>query len=270
MSDQQAPTAMRLHAARFGYPFPPLAGGSEQQPAATEDTPAVAGPEQAPGTAQEQPQDVDWKQRYDNLQPEYTRTTQRLTELESREQLFEIALTSEDPDTQRQALERLGFELPPEEDPEGPEPIYDDPVEELRAQQQQLEERLNQTDTSQREAAQFDYLSDYIDEQVEELGINQLDDATQEWILGRAMDMPVQQPPGSPVPAVPDVKGAFEAFQTWETERQRQWARGKRGAPTVVAGGRDATEAPTLALDATHEQRVAFAMQKLAENDQQQ
>jgi hypothetical protein len=50
---------------------------SDQQAPPQADTPAVAGPNEAPGT-QEQPQ-VDYEKRYNDLQPEYTRATQRLS-----------------------------------------------------------------------------------------------------------------------------------------------------------------------------------------------
>src|SRR4051794_37569933 len=57
---------------------------SDQQPPEHQDTAAVAGPNEAPGTAQEQAE-VDWQKRYNDLQPEYTRTTQSLREAEQKQ-----------------------------------------------------------------------------------------------------------------------------------------------------------------------------------------
>jgi hypothetical protein len=72
---------------------------SDQQAPPQADTPAVAGPTEAPGT-QEQPQ-VDYEKRYNDLQPEYTRATQRLSELEQQQQWYELAMTTD--------VERLGM-----------------------------------------------------------------------------------------------------------------------------------------------------------------
>jgi hypothetical protein len=57
----------------------------------------------------------------------------------------------------------------------------------------------------------------------------------------------------------------MEEFGLWETERQKNWAKSKRGAPYVPAGGQSANEVPNLD---THQGRVDYAMQKLAENEQ--
>ena len=235
---------------------------SDQQPPQSGDTAAVAGPDVAPGTAEGQPE-VNWEKRYQDLQPEYTRATQRLSEMERERELYQIAMTTDDPDTQRQALEALGYELPDEESPEELEPVeWEDPNDQRLSQ---VEQRLERMTAEQREQAQFEYLNSYVDEQVARLGLDQLDEDTRHWILHRAINMPVPQGPGSFVDELPDVEGAYKAFQDWETARQRQWAQTKR-SPYVPPGGQEATEAPDLS---THEGRVAHAMQKIAEHADQ-
>lgn len=237
---------------------------SDQQAPPSGDTPAVAGPEQAPGTAQEQPQ-VDWEKRYQDLQPEYTRTTQQLRELEQQKQWYELAVTSADPDTQRQALEALGYELP--EEHEEPEPAeYQDPYEELLARQQALEQRIAQGDQTRQQEQEANLIREIADERLSRL--EGLAPEDQDLVLAYAVHaLPPVREPGVPVP-LPDVAKAFEVFQAREVERQKSWASTKR-APYVPPGGQPATEVP-LPRNATHDQRVAFAMQKVAEQQEPQ
>jgi hypothetical protein len=232
---------------------------SDQQPPANErDTAAVAGPIEAPGTAQEQAE-VDWQKRYNDLQPEYTRTSQEAADLRNRNQWYEIALTSEDPDTQRQALEALGYELPdPEQGEEEFEPAeYDDPVEELRTRQQTLEERLNQEQEAMRMAEQGALIREFVDERMGQF--EGLPPKAQEWILAYAVNaLPAVHEPGVPVP-LPDLGQAHQAWQELQTEAQQSWAKTKR-APHVMPGGVTADQVPDRS---THEGRVALGLQRL-------
>lgn len=237
---------------------------SEQQPPAPQDTAAVAGPDEAPGTAESTPQDdlAAYKQRYDNLQPEYTRATQRVKELEQQHQWYELLVTSDDPDTRRQAAQALGYELPEEEglEEEFSPAEYDDPVEELRTRQQQLEERLNQEQEAMRMAEQGALIREYVDERMNQF--EGLPSRAQEWILAYAVNaLPAVQEPGVPVP-LPDLATAHQAWQELQTEAQSAWAKTKQRAPRFMPGGVTADQVPDRS---THESRVALGMQRLQE-----
>ena len=263
MSDQQAPEGVRRHAVRFGYPFPPLAGGSEQ--AEAPDTPAVAGPAEAPGTAQDQPQDgAAYEQRYKDLQAEYTRSQQAFKEAQEQNQWLRAYATTDDPDIQRQAAEILGIELAnPEEEfeqfdePEG----YEDPTEQLLKRLEALEGTLNSQAQQQREAAENDFRSAYAHEQLDELGVDPEDTETRQIIYERALSLPQLRPaPGMPVGSLPDIKAAYEQFQAWEARRMAAWAKSKK-APYVPTGGLPANEVPNSGTG--HEARMARAMRSL-------
>jgi hypothetical protein len=238
---------------------------SDQQAPPVADTPAVAGPDQAPGTAQEQPE-VNWEKRYQDLQPEYTRTTQQLREYEERNRLYDLAMTAEDEDTRRQALEALGYEIPEAEDPEPAE--YEDPYEELRSRQERLEQQFQQDQQATREQIEGQLISELATERLTALGVPEAD---HDLVLAYAINAlpPKQQPPGSPVRVLPDVEGAVEFFQAREAERQKEWAKTKR-APYVASGGSDATQAPQLPPDANHEQRMEYAKRRLMEMESPQ
>jgi hypothetical protein len=233
---------------------------SEQQaPPTRTDTPAVAGPTEAPGTQDQATQDIDWQKRYSDLQPEYTRATQELKELQERQQWWELYATSEDPDTQRQALEALGYELPDQPDEELDPAEYEDPYEELSARQQALEQQFQERTQAEQQSQEAALIRAITDERLEQL--DGLTEADQDWVLAYAINaLPPVREPGVPVP-LPDVRAAYEVFQARETERQKQWASTKR-APYVPPGGRTANEVPDRS---THEGRVAYGMQRLYE-----
>jgi hypothetical protein len=234
---------------------------SDQQPPAPQDTAAVAGPAEAPGSAESTPQ-VDWEKRYQDLQPEYTRTTQELKELQQAKQWYDLLVTSEDPDTRRQAAEALGYELPEDEEPEEEfNPAdYDDPLEAQDARLSALEQRIQQEQQQAQEAYEGQLIDQMSHDALQALDPD-LSEEDHNLVLAYAINAlpPVQQPPGSPVRILPDVKAAYEFIQGRDTQRQKQWAKTKR-APVVMPGGVTASEVPDLT---THEGRVAQAMQRL-------
>jgi hypothetical protein len=233
---------------------------ADQQVPASQETPAAAGPE---GTGAAEQAEVDWQKRYSDLQPEYTRSTQRLRELEDREALYQLYLTAEDADTQRQALEQLGYELPEEE--EFAEPVeYEDPYEELLVRQQALEQRIAQRDQADQETQENALIRAITDERM--AAIEGLDEDAHDWVLAYAINaLPAIREPGVPVP-LPDIQGAFEAFQEFETARQKGWAKSKR-APYVPPGGQTATEVPDLD---SHQGRVDYAVRQLQQAEVQE
>jgi len=231
---------------------------SDQQPPAPQDTAAVAGPTEAPGTAQDT-QEVNWEKRYQDLQPEYTRTTQQLRELEQQKQWYELALTTDDPDTQRQAFEALGYELPQQE--EEFEPVeYDDPIEELRAELGSVRQEVDQRNEAMRLAEEGALIREFTDERLNSL--EGLAPEDHDMVLAYAINaLPPKRLPGVPVP-LPDVEGAFEYFQQREVERQKQWAKTKK-APYVMPGGVTADPVPDPGTG--HNARMNRAMRSVYE-----
>jgi hypothetical protein len=252
---------------------------SEQQAPAQQDTPAVAGPNEAPGAAQEQPPYGDpsdpAEKRYSDLRSWTDRVAQevselrpykdQVTELQQKAQWYELLVTSDDPDTRRQAAEVLGYELPEEE---GFEPAeYDDPTDSLRSEVTELRQRYEQDQQAAQEAYEGQVIDQMSRQSLKDLDPN-LSEEGHNMILAYAINaLPaVQQPPGSPVRVLPDVKQAYEIFQAYQTEQQKQWAKTKR-APHVMPGGVTANEAPDTGHG--HDSRMNRALRHLQESEMQ-
>jgi hypothetical protein len=240
---------------------------SEQQPPAERDTAAVAGPTEAPGT-QDQPQEPDYRQRYENLQPEYTRTTQELADIKRQNEWYQLLVTSTDPDTQRQAAEALGFDLPDEEPEEVESAEYEDPYADLRQELDELKAWKEQNTTQEREAAAFEYLNGHIAQEVSRVGLDQLNDKARDWVVSRALALPgIPAPPGAPHDELPNIEAAYQEWQDLVTEEQRNWAKVKRGAPYVPPGGQPANEVPDTGTG--HDARMNRALRFLQESEMQ-
>jgi hypothetical protein len=243
---------------------------SEQQPPAQQDTAAVAGPEQAPGTAQEQqPAGDPYEKRYNDLRPQFDRTTQELSEIKQQQQLYEIALTTTDPDTQRQALQQLGYDVPDEvEDVEPAEWTDDeDPLADVRQELAELKQWRDQNQSQAQEAAGFEFLMGHINNEVERLGMDKLDEATRQLVLSQALASPgVPAPPGAPHDELPNVEAAWKQFQAWRDEEQKRWAKTKSSAPYVPPGGLPANEVPDPGTG--HNSRMNRAMRSLQEQQE--
>jgi hypothetical protein len=209
--------------------MPPL--DNEPAAPASQDTPPAPTPTQpAPeGT----PADVDYRQRYDNLRPQFDRTAQEAAALRA-----EMERVTSDADYQRQLMASWGYEL---EDPA----TATDPGAELRDQiadqLAELQEWKNTLTTEQQEAAQLQQITASVDEQFRAVGSGStpLDDATKEWITTRALNMDPRED------GMPDIAGAHKAFTDWEQGRMKAWGQTKR-APHIAADGTAGTNAPDL------------------------
>jgi hypothetical protein len=237
---------------------------SDQQAPAPPDTPAVAGPDEAPGTQEQQVTADPYEKRYNDLRPEFDRATAERAELAQWKEWAQLALTTEDTDTQRQALQRLGFDV--SDEVEDVEPAY----EEQYVQDPRLDEIVawkEKQEQAAKEAAGFEYLTGHINSEVERLGMTNLDDATRQWVLSRALANPgIPAPPGSPHDELPNVEAAYKEFQAWELERQKQWAKTKQNAPYVPPGGQPANEVPDPGTG--HNSRMNRAMRALQEQQE--
>lgn len=226
------------------------------------DTPADAGPEGASGAAEQTQAEIDWAKRYNDLRPEYTRATQEAAELRQAQQYYELALTSDDADIRRQALEALGYQLDESPDDGDVEQAYpQDPYDQLRQELAQVQQRVDQREQDDENARQTDLIRSITDERLGQLPDLATED--QDWILAYAINaLPALHEPGVPVP-LPDIQAAYDVFNARETERQKTWAKTKR-APYVSSGGRDATEAPDPGTG--HQARLNRAMLSLRNN----
>jgi hypothetical protein len=241
---------------------------SDQQAPQNGDTPAVAGPTEAPGT-QEQPQVPEGyipEKRYSDLQSEYTRTAQERAELRQWREMAEMAFTTDDPDTQRQALQRLGYDVPEEvEDVEPAE--YEDPYETLTQRLERLERQNEEAQTQAQDRQAFEFLTGHVTQESERLGLDQLNDKAREWILSRAMHLAVPAPPGAPHDEIPDLEAALSEWHDLMDQEQKSWASTKQRAPYVPPGGLPANEVPNPGTG--HEARMDRARRALAEQEMQ-
>lgn len=220
-------------------------------------SPAVAGPEGASGTAEQIAQaEIDWQKRYADLQPEYTRTSQENAALRQRQELYDLLITSEDPDTRRQVAERLGYQL--EEEQSGQAYEEDEPWEVYDQRLANLERQQAEREQQEADAQRAREVRVVLDERLEQLP--GLDREDQDWVLAYAINaLPVAED------GFPDIGKAFEVFAERENARQRRWAQTKRGAPSVPSNGQAATEVPDLDK---REDRVDWMVRRLQEQEQ--
>jgi hypothetical protein len=95
-----------------------------------------------------------------------------------------------------------------------------------------------------------------VDARLDTLGLDKDD---QDWVLAYAINaLPVTQE------GLPDIEQAHSVFVARETERQRQWAKGKRSAPHIAPNGQAATEVPNLDK---RQDRVDWMLRRMQENE---
>jgi hypothetical protein len=218
------------------------------------NTPVVPGPD---GTGAEQAAqsegDGGWSKRYTDLQAEYTRMSHETAELRRQQELYDLMISTDDPDTRRQVAERLGYQL--EEEP-AEEPEYDDPFEKYNERLGRIEQSLTQREQNEQDEAYAAQVRSAVDARLDTLGLDKDD---QDWVLAYAINaLPVTQE------GLPDIEQAHSVFVARETERQRKWAKGKRSAPHIAPNGQAATEVPNLDK---RQDRVDWMLQRMQENE---
>jgi hypothetical protein len=216
--------------------------------------PGVAGPEAGTGSAEQAAQaETDWQKRYGDLQPEYTRVTQENAELRHQQELYDLLISTDDPDTRRQVAQTLGFTLEEEEPDPGEQ--GDDPFSRYDERIGRLEETLTQREQNERDEAYAEQVRQAVDARLDTLGLPKDD---QDWVLAYAINaLPITGE------GLPDIEQAHRVFTERETARQREWARGKR-APHIAPHGQAATEVPNLDK---RQERVDWMVRRMQEND---
>jgi hypothetical protein len=225
---------------------------SDQQPNPDETQDTSVNTDAPAGDVTEQTDGTNWQERYEHLQPEFTRATQEAAQYR---QLVE-ALTSEDQDTRAYAAQALGLELAP---PQNTDDGFEDPNADLRRKIEEFDQ-WRQATMSQAQQAQ----AQERDVAVIGGGIGRLQEQ-----LGRELTEQEVQLIGDAAWANRDDKGlpnidqVIELYTGIRTHDQKTWAKTKN-APFVSSSGQAATQAPNLDDD---QQRQQWMAQQLADLD---
>lgn len=227
-----------------------------------------AGPADADNPGDSGPgQEFDYKRAYEALRPEYTRTTQELSQAQAAaqaaaeyEQLF-AAL--QDPDQQAEALAALGFDMDTGAPVGQPDPnAFVDPLEQevetLRAQLDELRQSQQEVSTRREQEQLIEMRDQYIGDALSfiEEQTSQKFTAREEEVLGNlAVALETEE-------GVPDVQGAYEAIygsQGVLELRRQSWIESKRGASSAPLG----STIPADRRPTTRSGRVAYIDERL-------
>lgn len=224
--------------------------------------------------------EFDFQKGYNELRPEFTRTTQELSQARSAlseyEQLFQAL---QDPDTRGQALELLGFEIEAGEPQggNGSTQQYTDPLEEELAELRTYVDELRSQRASEQEAQERDSFiqlrNEYIGEVITDLEA-QLQQAGQrdfrfnekdEIALGNlAISMADDN-------GLPDVQGAYDILfgNDGVVESRRQsWIDSKLNATYSIPPITSTT--PAEQRPQNKSQRIQYIDERLAQLERQQ
>lgn len=160
---------------------------------------------------------TDWAKRYNDLRPEFDRTSQELAQYR---QLIE-ALS--DPDRAPEALSALGYEFEqdtPEEEPQ----TYEDPTEALRKELEQIKEQLT---AEKAEQSRQQYLAESLEKLASEVG-KDFDQDEVQLLVDLAERMPDAK-------GRPQVKAAFERLTGYEEKIKKSYPQTKQ-APKPGSG----------------------------------
>jgi hypothetical protein len=208
------------------------------QPAEAEPTAPVDTPEGTDQTQQER--EMIELERYKQLQAEFTRTRQQMTDPEYQAQVAQEWLSAN------------GYALPTDEEPEVDE--FADPSEALRAELEELKQWRDQFESSSQQQQQIQALEDYSERKLSELGLSE-DDPARDWIVSRAIAM-------NPTPdGQLDIEGAHRELEALQTHLQKQWRETKR-APRAPGSGQAATQTKNVD-DMSPQELLEWQMQQL-------
>lgn len=214
---------------------------SEQAP--VEETPEVV--EEETTAVDEQPE-VNWEKRYNDLRPEFDRTSQEAAQYRS---LVE-GLSSDDFDTRLQAAEALlGIEFVDTEDDYEEEPVYADPNDERLAAIEQFVADQKARD----DQALVDRGMAQIASEMTGFGLGE---KAQSLVLSTALQMFPLRPDG-----LPDIEAAHSFLAEYDNESKASWAGTKKGTH-VSPVGTSGTQDPNLPLEAEHSERTEHMFQR--------
>lgn len=212
-------------------------------------------------------QAFNFEQGYNQLRPEYTRTTQELSAAQERLSDYDAFMEAlSDPDLRDDALASLGIEL---ETGAAPEDEFADPLEQevhyLRSVVDELRQGRELEAATQEEQATLDMRDNFIGESIsfiEQASEMKFDEHDEEVLGNLAIAMSGED-------GVPDVQGAFNALygEKGLLERQRQqWIDSKTGAYTAPLG----QSIPADKRPTNRAERIDFVDRRLQALDQMQ
>lgn len=193
----------------------PVNDGSNEpeKPEATPTDPPEPGKEPEPGKQSPSGDEIDWKQRYEDLRPEADRRASTIADLEGKN----------GPERQAEALRQFNVELEPDEEDEPLDDDLRDPIEEI---DQMREEQRTQAEEA--EDAEFNRLeSKYLEESVEKIEADteaKYNDEEYGFIVTHAL---ANRGEGGR----PDIDGGINALKAIQTQAQEKYRKSKRTAP---------------------------------------
>lgn len=191
---------------------------TQPDPAAPDGTPAETEP--TDGSQAETQDTTDWKARYENLQPEFTRASQEAAENRQYRQILEAAKQG-DTDAQRWIAAQLEWEIEAGEELEDDEqPLLDPRV-----------DQLLQAEQARQEQAQLDSIESHVDGEIDKLaeaaGVENLSDDARDLIFAALT-------PGQD--GNPDVAKAFKKVTGLSEAAIKDYVAGKRRPPQAPSG----------------------------------
>jgi len=194
-----------------------------QAPEQVQDTPPPDAPEEGNVEAPQEPNPVNWEQRYNDLRPEFDRTNQ----------LVAAARGDHGVEAQMEALQQLGVEVAQEEDEEDEE-LFEDPYEALKGEVETVKEQLASKAEAE-EAARFHELErEYI-----ETTLGGLEDAENYKLSAEDKRFVTNDAKANRLEdGRPDLEGAFALFKQRDEARQQAYLESKKApkAPVGAAG----------------------------------
>jgi hypothetical protein len=224
----------------------------DEQVPRNEDTPQAPDEAASQETPAEDAPEVNWQERYENLQPEYTRATQEAAQYR---QVLELARQG-DPE----ALDYLGLSIAEEDDADEDDlEDFEDPNDKRIAQLEQvIAEQLQGQEQAQQQEAFQEFVDDQLANQLAtiENEYGQLDDADAEFLLELAQAMPDEN-------GVPDLIRAYAVDQDRLDAKREGWVSSKR-SPQAPSGASPSSQPD---LD-DKQQRRDYMAQKVMEAQQ--
>jgi len=199
-----------------------MAEEATEAPEETQDTSQEDSAPEETGTPAEP--EIDYKQRYESLHPEYTRLTQFQAVLEGRH----------GPDAQADALARLGYDLDEGEADEEPE--YQDPDDRISKLEAQFEQQSLAAQDAQLVEQEDTYIAEAIDGIERELG-HELTDSELDFIATASRARRAET-------GEPDIQGAYQLL-TESSKAQRERYLKTKSAPQAPAGSPGAKKIDT-------------------------
>lgn len=206
-----------------------MADTPDEAPAVEQDTPAndtePEAPTQDTPEAEDTEPEVDYRQRYESLRPEFDRTNQVLAALQGRH----------GPDAQAEAAKMFGFEFAEDEEEDTE---LRDPADEIAEIKRQLAERDQQAEAQQLEAAEQTWIQQELGK-VAKSEDRDLTDEETDIIVGYALSNRFDD-------GQPDIEGGHERLKAIYSAAQKRLVNSKR-APRPPAGvpGADAIDTST-------------------------